>query len=193
MVESMTHPKLLTLTLVNKNYLSREDVSGLRRSFSKLMRRKFYKNRILGGLYVIEITNKGRGWNIHLHALIDTLPGNQGFLPQSQISKDWLDITKDSWIVDVRTADNPRKGLSYLLKYFIKPPNINGKNSIYNDVLKRSRLIQTFGSLYGSRPEKLIMTCEKCGGIYWMSEYEQNRILKNFSADKTTYNCVNFN
>jgi len=156
----------------NKPELKREYIKAIRGQFTRLLHRKYYKERIIGGLYVIELKNKGNGWNIHIHALIDTKPGFNGFLLQKKISDDWFDITQDSMIVDIREAYNPRASLKYLLKYFTKPPEINGESEVYNESLRKTRLIQTFGDLYGSRPDKPKMVCSECGCDWWISEYE---------------------
>jgi hypothetical protein len=44
----------------------------LRDSFNKFIRRKYIVegDRIYGGFYVTEVTNKGKGWNLHIHSII---------------------------------------------------------------------------------------------------------------------------
>ena len=44
----------------------------LRDSFNKFIRRKYIQegDRIYGGFSVIEVTNKGKGWNLHIHSII---------------------------------------------------------------------------------------------------------------------------
>lgn len=166
LVRNMKNPKLLTLTLVNKQYLLRNDITFIRKSLNKLLRRKYYKERIKGGLYVIEIINKGRGWNIHIHALIES-----AFIKQNKISQDWLDITRNSFIVDIRDAYTPVSGLRYILKYLTKTPQIGNNADVYNRALKYSRLIQTFGNLYGNAPDKMVLACEQCGSSCWITEH----------------------
>ena len=172
LAENMSNPKLLTLTMKNKPDLKREYIKAIRGQFTRLLHRKYYKDRIIGGLYVLELVNKGNGWHIHLHALIDTKAGFDGFLLQRKLSEDWLSITKESMIVDIRKTYNPRASLKYILKYLTKPPQINGEVDLYNEVLKKTRLIQTFGDLYGSKPDKPKMKCPKCGCDWWIVEYE---------------------
>jgi len=141
LIKGMRNPKLLTLTTVNVKELTKSDVQNIRKAFSKLIRQKYYKERILGGLYVIEIKNIGKGWNIHLHALIDTKEGYYGYMDQKKISQDWIKITGTSKIVDIRKARNVQISLRYILKYLMKTPEINGEVSAYNTALKGSRLI----------------------------------------------------
>jgi len=139
LTKQMRNPKLLTLTTVNVDQLKTTDVQNIRKCFGRLIRQKYYKERITGGLYVIEIKNIGKGWNIHLHALIDTKDGFDGYMEQKKISADWLKITKTSKIVDIRRAKNPQISLRYILKYLIKTPEINGEVDTYNSALRGSR------------------------------------------------------
>jgi len=79
-------PKVYFLTLTLKNTpdkeISRWHVQRLREAFSKLRYR--LRPSIKDGYYVIQMTNSGAGWHLHLHALF-----NGQFVPVSQISKAW--------------------------------------------------------------------------------------------------------
>lgn len=173
LAKTMERSKLLTLTMKNKPYLQREDIKLLRRQFNRLMRRKYYRKRIKGGLYVIQLKNIGNGWNLHIHALIDVVAGDMGYLSQQRISDNWLEITGDSMVVDVRKARNSKLGFRYIVRYLTTPPELDGQELLYNRVLKGTRLIQTFGDLYGSHPDKPKMPpCEVCGCNEWIIEFE---------------------
>lgn len=179
-VRVMKSPKLLTLTLLNQPELVSGDVKRLRKAFIKLMKRKWYSSRVRGGLCSIEIKNEGRGWNIHMHILIDC-----DYLPQDRVSRDWLDLTGDSYIVDIRKAWSPAAGLSYILKYLTKSPSVNGEADVYNSELKGLRLVQPFGSLYNQlKLEKSVMQCEDCGGISWMMGWQIDRVFEDMSMGR---------
>lgn len=67
--------KLVFLTISPQNFSNVTGISKVRRHFSKFMRLKYIKERIKGGLLIIETKTKNihgeyRGWNIHLHAII---------------------------------------------------------------------------------------------------------------------------
>jgi len=188
LAENMSHPKLMTLTIKNTLDLKREYIRTLRDQFIRLLHRKYYKDRIIGGLYVLELVNTGNGWHIHIHALIDTKAGYDGILLQEKLSRDWLAITGDSMVVDIRKVLSPRGGLKYILKYLTKAPQINGENELYNEVLKKTRLIQTFGRLYGSKAEKLKMLCPECGCDWWISDYEIKEKLFLFNKESNKSN-----
>ena len=163
-VEAIKRPKLVTFTLRNVATISREYIRGLRRSFTRLMHRAYYKKRVRGGLQTIEVVNKGRGWHVHLHVMLDS-----DYLPQAKLSKDWGEITRGSFIVDIREAGTVAEGLKYCLKYLSKPPVLSGHEEEYREAVKGLRLVQPFGSLYGdlvlSLPDVI---CPECGGNKWV-------------------------
>lgn len=184
LVEEMQHPVLLTVTLKNQSTLKKSEIKRIRTCFNRLLRRKYYKERIAGGLYSIEIKNKGQGagWNVHIHALIDMTEVGYGTIPQKKLSEDWHSITKDSFIVDIRKAHNPEKGLLYILKYIVKTPEIANQNQTYNKALKGSRLVQTFGSFYRKKPFLPKACCEDCGSTNIKLLIYQNRGRSCFTA-----------
>ena len=61
--------KLVTLTQKNRESLE-GCVDDLRDAWKKLRRREPYKDVWHGGLYAVEAVNKGRGWHVHLHVLV---------------------------------------------------------------------------------------------------------------------------
>lgn len=174
-VEAIKRPKLLTLTLRNVERLQGQ-AQRLRRCFTRLCRRKRWKDLIRGGLQTVEVTNQGKGWHVHLHVLVDS-----AFLPWDKLRADWREITGDSFIVDVREAGSVGEGLKYCLKYLGKPPKLQGKGERVTDgelegrreeyraAMKGVRLVQPFGTLYG----ELVMVlpdviCRECGGHAWL-------------------------
>lgn len=59
------------LTIAPKNYDNLDEgMKHIKKSFRKFYRRKYIKERLIGGFYVLECTNKGNGWNIHLHCIV---------------------------------------------------------------------------------------------------------------------------
>ena len=180
-VEAIKRPKLLTLTLRNVSTLTRVYIRGLRKSFTKLMHRKWYKERVRGGLQTIEIVNKGNGWHVHMHVLLDA-----DYLPQRKIAKDWLEITGDSFVVDIREAGTVKEGLKYCLKYLSKAPVLSGHEEEYRDAVKGLRLVQPFGSLYGELVMHLpSVPCPECGSVRWIVwEFELEPQFRRFLDNK---------
>lgn len=61
----------LFVTLTVKNYSDRVGVRELRRAFTALRRQRWWKKRVAGGVASFEVTNRGKGFHPHIHALID--------------------------------------------------------------------------------------------------------------------------
>lgn len=164
--------RLITLTLINKKYLFEGDIQKIRICFSKLVRQKEYKKSLLGGLYTIEIVNKGRGFNIHIHILVEGT-----YCPVFSLSKSWKKLTGDSYVVDIRKAYSGLGGLKYILKYLTKAPELSGNEYIYNRVLRKIRLISAFGTWYNKIIfEKKSIVCPTCGNKKWSIRDKDNKI-----------------
>ncbi len=175
-VRNFRNPKLVTLTVRNMETLDRERVAKSLASFRALMRQKYYRERIRGGLRVMELVNKGRGWNLHFHVLVDAL-----YLDQARLSRDWFELTGDSFIVDVRRAGSSREGLRYILKYLAKAPKLSGLESTYNRVMKGARFVQPFGMLYDGDElgiQRFPSVCPSCGQAAWISSYDLSRMAR---------------
>ncbi len=162
--------------------MTREAVSAIRSAFQRLLHRKYFCKRIRGGLYVIEIRFGETGWNVHLHALIDA-----SYLDQHAISKTWQQITGDSYVVDIRQAFSARAGLRYILKYMLKPPVLNDQESVYDRVLKGTRLVQPFGVFYRVEKGKSVLACPQCGRTDWISEFDLRERRESAGWDPRSY------
>lgn len=169
-IKGFKEPKLLTLTLKNSSDLER-DKERIRSCFTKFRRRKSIASRLRGGLYAIESHPDKEGqWHTHIHAVVD-FP----YLPQDFLSRLWHDITGDSFIVDIRRAYSPERGLNYILKYLVGSAIKKGKTWTvealvkFLEVVEHSRLIQAIGELLGFLPKQKDgpWTCPRCGNALW--------------------------
>jgi hypothetical protein len=160
-VESWKSVYFLTLTLKNipDNLWGRYNVEEIREAFSKLRRR--FKS-IAGGFYVIQATNRGKGWHLHIHALFDG-----SYISQKALSKAWLEIT-GSYIVGIELVQDPKKAVHYLLMDFLQAPRIRPEDAAaFNGVFRGSRLVQPFG-LYRKTKFKIPYKCPDCGNDTWV-------------------------
>lgn len=155
---------LISLTLTKKNIFSdrlRGEIRKLRSDFKRLSKELGYS----GGVYIIHITNKGHGWHIHLHCLV------QGpWHSQAEISKRWerLSGAKIVWVRRVEQA-GLKKALRYLLSEMIKKPAIEpGAVEVYNRELRGVRLVQGFGAV---KIKKEPGRCPICGGSLFVLEF----------------------
>lgn len=159
-------PYLLTLTVKN-GYDLEERQGHLTGSLRKLMdhRRNFNAGvrgapwtelcKALGGVYTLELTNKGNGWHPHCHMII--LAASEP--SQSAISAEWYKITGDSMIVDCRPiTGDPSEGFMEVFKYAVKFSDLElADNWHAAQVLKGKRLLNSFGLFRGVQvPESLL-------------------------------------
>lgn len=113
--------------------------------------------KALGGVHSIEIKRgKNSGlWHPHVHMiwLCQEVPN------ASQLSREWLELTGDSYIVDVREfyGDSVVDGFLEVFKYALKFSDMElGDNWEAYQLLKEKRLVDNFGLLRGVKvPEEL--------------------------------------
>lgn len=70
-VARMQWPLFLTLTRPNLKTLTLGDIRHMRRAFRKMRQRVWWERSVRGGVASLEITNTGKGWHPHIHAVID--------------------------------------------------------------------------------------------------------------------------
>lgn len=152
-------PVMITLTIKNGESLA-ERFSHLNSSFRRLLqkRRDAKKGRsssefskIVGAVYSFETTNKNNGWHPHIHMVAFL----NDYIDVEQLSCEWLEITGDSFIVDVRLI-KPSEGKTDLIaaslevfKYALKFQDMTlEKNFEAFNQLRSRRLIGSFGKLF---------------------------------------------
>lgn len=151
-------PYLITLTVKNGDDLV-DRQAHLTRSLKRLMhhRRDFNAGtrgapwtelcKAQGGVYTLELTNKGKGWHPHCHMIV--LAASQP--SQSDLSAEWHRITGDSMIVDVRPiTGHPSEGFMEVFKYAVKFSDLSLEDNWHAaQVLKGKRLLNSFGLFRG--------------------------------------------
>lgn len=110
--------RFLTLTLAHTDDPLPTQLNRLVRSFRRLRTSPLWKDRVTGGVAFLEITpaRDALHWHPHLHVLI-----RGRYLPQPLLSKQWLHVTGDSTIVDIRRIDDHAAATAYVTKYASKP------------------------------------------------------------------------
>lgn len=160
--------KFLTLTFDTKRwagrYPSQSDFKRCQREVKELVVRYFHKYKAKksknGGYYLttkfrgagaIGVPELGQGTNIHFHLLVYA-----PYIPQKTLSDAWFEITGDSMVVDIKQVHNPKKAVSYILKYITKPPQTKTYEDIANWawLIKGSRRLKTYGIFYNKLPIK---------------------------------------
>jgi plasmid rolling circle replication initiator protein Rep len=162
-------PVMITLTVKNGDDLT-ERFEHIKKSFDKLKQKRKDAlrgktesefSKVTGSMFSYEVTNKGNGWHPHIHmiALLDD------YIDQSKLSKEWEAITKDSKIVDIRKVTSKSgktldisDALLEVFKYALKFSDLDLELTweAYR-ILKGKRLLGSFGNLYGTNLEPVIM------------------------------------
>ena len=117
-------PCLLTLTLAHKDGESAvQSYKRLYDAFKKLIRRKRWKAYFLGGMWAFEtVLSKDGCWHSHMHLVVfrkrfvDDLDG---------LKADWLEITGDSYVLNLQRIDDIKSGVKECLKYMAKPSDFD--------------------------------------------------------------------
>jgi len=173
----------------------KEGVKKVRRCFTKLRHRNYYKPKIRGGIYGPQgKPGKDGKWKVHLHFLYEG-----SFIPQDRLSEDWKKITGDSFYVWIEDVHNPRKALEEVLRYVtqgVEPDDEEWTGeSLVDFVLALSdvRLVQAFGSFLGNTAERTRLVCRECGYAFFrrlslnggiILSYPEQKVLREFKRTR---------
>lgn len=164
-------PYMLTLTVKNGSDLN-ERFEHLTKSVKKLLKRRrdakdgkttseFLK--ACGGVFSYELTQSEKGWHPHVHMVVLCHPDNLISFDfknpkNSALSKEWLLVTGDSFVVDFRPiSDDPSLGFIEVFKYALKFSDLSPQENLTAYLtLKARRLTGSFGLFWGVQvPEKM--------------------------------------
>ena len=177
-------PLFLTLTIPNSE--DPESLRRLKKKWSAFRRRKLIREKVAGGVATFEITQKGKGWHPHIHALCDskwlslyTREPNRGDSEeikaelcrraQEELSALWADqIGEPLGIVWARRAWGGI--LAETMKYAVKGSDLL-KSPVpiapMLRVIRQSRALAGWGSLFPlPSPDEEMKTkcsCSQCG------------------------------
>ena len=145
----VTQPKHVVLTVKNTLDIATGHLSEIKSWFGKLRRRKFAR-KWRGGFWSLEVTNEGRGWHLHIHALIDA-----DYIDGGTLAREWASVTNGfGRIVKVKDARD-REYLSEVTKYAVKGSMLAKWSS--SDIEKfvlafsRQKTFGVFGDLHAAR------------------------------------------
>ena len=192
-VARMRWPLFVTLTMSNVSDLSLGAVRKLRRSFGKLRHRKLWTRRTRGGIATIEITNVGKGWHPHLHAVIDCrwLAVKSEPPPYSaskeekkarfklaaqELERVWAKILgQQTASVFVKRA-NKATIAKEVVKYAVKGQDLLDCEGTIGDMLRAldsTRLLTTFGEAHGQKISTIRAEAKLAGEKEWLEFKEQ--------------------
>lgn len=185
-IESIQWPLFITLTMGNTS--DPESIKFIKKRWSAFRRRKLIKERIKGGVATFEITNTGRGWHPHIHAIADCrwlsldvpeplrtdspeVVAEKCSLAKAELSALWADQIKQPFaIVDARRVYDGRKIVTEVIKYAVKGSDLlNSPDPIAPllRAIKGTRMLAGWGSMFPlpelDPDEPAAVACKSCG------------------------------
>lgn len=145
-VDQMDSPRFLTFTIAATNDPLKERLKHIVESFAKLRRSKTWKKYFTIGFYTIEVTHnrKTDRWHPHIHVIVDGK-----YIKQKTLSDQWLSITKDSFVVDIRIVKSKKDAIGYVVKYVTKTQDSSNipdhRIPDWALAIKNARMVSTFG------------------------------------------------
>ncbi len=138
-------PVHLVLTQTHRKESRKESVARIRNSFTKLMRRSFWKQYFRGGTWSLEFTKDKNGLHhTHLHIV----GFRRKFFDIELLRDEWLAVTGDSHVLHLKPILDLAAGLREVVKYVSKPLDIRrfGAEDLREFLgLKNMRMFGTFG------------------------------------------------
>jgi SepF-like predicted cell division protein (DUF552 family) len=111
--------KFITLTQKWKEGASiKEMLDLIQKNFKKLRKRKAWKKAIPTDYFIASYEISEEMTNIHVHIV-----ALAKFWDIKEISKQWFDVTKDSFIVDIRAITSIDEAVEEIAKYIVKDTN----------------------------------------------------------------------
>jgi len=191
-------PLRVTLTAQNYGYDEPNGIRQLRRAWGKLRRLRWFRAKVVGGVTAFEVTDTGKGYHFHAHALFDcrwlsvtVTPPKVGATKEewrkkakaaaTEVGQQWSLCCGRPASVQVRrvwTADKGDIGpaLAETLKYSVKGSDLVECDHAIGpliDELDATRMITSFGSCFG-RPEfkrrRSVPAACDCGCQAWLPE-----------------------
>jgi hypothetical protein len=158
--------KLVTLTIPNAEHLSSQSLD-LIRSFRRLRQRRFWRNHVSGGAFVLEVAGKPGNWHLHLHIICAST-----YLSHKKLSSEWSKCSPGH-IVHVTNISSD-SAIRYVTKYISKtelPHDVARECSLQ---LKNVRLFNVFGRWHALSllVKKILFTCPDCGNTYFLPVHE---------------------
>ncbi|KKK86511.1 hypothetical protein LCGC14_2762500 [marine sediment metagenome] len=122
-VESLKHPKFLTLTMKHTKAPLSHQIIYLYKYFRSLRKFKYFSELVTGGIWFFQIKKSKTDslWHPHIHCLI----GGK-YIPHKWLSRAWCKVTYGSTVVDIRPIGDPRKASNDAARYAACPGSLHG-------------------------------------------------------------------
>lgn len=210
-LQTLQWPLWFTGTIRNRDDLG--VVDDLKSAWSKFRRRSAFTDRTKGGLWAIEVTERGNGWHPHIHAMLDCkwlahdtpapvrgdtqqIVAEKIAYARAELSSVWGECVGQEMGIALAVRKQGATAIRELLKYAVKGSDLLETTLPIADLIRSidsGRTISTFGSLRNGKlpPEpdddKPGLACTECGdpGSWLPSEIADFIIRRNVSPIDT--------
>lgn len=194
-VERMRWPLFLTLTIPNEADL-KTMFNRLRGAWKRFRRTKWWRAcQVAGGVSAFEVTNKGKGWHVHLHAIIDCkwlavhaaapqrgdsveIVARRCAAAKWELTEAWTQCVGVEATITYVARTNPGT-VREALKYSVTPDDLIASGGDAGTIIRMmtgARLTIPFGSMHGLAAEVRALEneegpgcqCDECGGGSWL-------------------------
>lgn len=158
--------RLLTLSITNTPDLQQQS-RILLQSFRKLRQRQYWRSKVSGGAFVLEVSGAPGNWHLHIHAIISAK-----FMSYKLLQKHWR---KCSGGKGCHLKTVPKHAIiGYLTKYLTKSDLPVYAQNEASEALKGTRLFNPFGSWYAvcRNVKPIEFVCPKCGEVSWYMTHQ---------------------
>jgi Plasmid rolling circle replication initiator protein and truncated derivatives len=161
--------KHLTLTVRNMRDLSK-GIDLLISSFRRLRQHRWWKSRVLGGCYVLEVVRHENLWHPHLHIIVYSK-----YLPWESVLGHWNVASTTGRHIYIRRIWHGTGIAHYIAKYVAKPFMVSPEfQSELDNATRHRRLFAAFGNLaaiiHSHRFPSHVVPCKRCGALAWIPD-----------------------
>ena len=120
-LQGLRKPRFLTLTLKHSELDLAEQLQFLQECFRKLRSRVYWKAKIKGGIWFLQVhRSESDGlWHPHLHIVIDGY-----YVEQAVLSDLWKLVTYGSLVLDIRRIHDAESTAQYVSRYASRPARL---------------------------------------------------------------------
>jgi hypothetical protein len=146
-LRTVKRPKFMTFTLKHSTEELPDQIKRLYKAYRLFRQHKLLKKKQRGGVWFFQLkrSKKTEEWHPHLHVVVD-----MDYINKVEIQDEWLLVTGDSFVVDIRAIKDAGKVVDYVARYCASPCNLpdyspDDQDSIYY-ALSGKRLCGRFGT-----------------------------------------------
>ena len=146
-IKTIKRPKFMTFTVRHSTASLEDQINKLYDAYRRFRQHKFLKKKQRGGVWFFQLkrSKKTNDWHPHLHVVVD-----MDYINKVEIQDEWLLVTGDSFVVDIRAIKDEKKVADYVSRYASKPCNLSDftpdDQDCIESTLHKRRLVGKFGT-----------------------------------------------